>query len=204
MSLNVTNYSWPGRPSRLASRLTSLASAAEDGGLDTVWVNDHLLQADPGAGPDEADMLEAYDTLSFLAGTTTRIGLGAMVSAISYRAPALLVKTVTTLDVLSGGRAWLGVGAGYPGEAERLALPLPPTGQRFDLLADTLALARHTWTGQPGPFTGKRLTVPDPQCVPGPVRGGGVPVLVGGAGTPCGSGTVRRLPVKGPGWPVHM
>ena len=90
-------------------------------------------------------MLEAYDTLSFLAGTTTRIGLGAMVSAISYRAPALLIKAVTTL-------------------------------------ADTLALARHMWTGLPGPFTGKRLTVPDPQCVPGPVRRGGVPVLVGGAG----------------------
>lgn len=182
VSLNVTNYSWPDGPAQLASRLTSLATAAEDGGLDTIWVNDHLLQADPGAGSRERDMLEAYATLSFLTGTTTRIGLGAMVSAISYRAPALLIKAVTTLDVLSGGRAWLGVGAGYPGEAQRLALPLPPTGERFDLLADTLALARHMWTGQPGPFTGKRLTVPDPQCVPGSVRRGGVPVLVGGAG----------------------
>ena len=92
VSLNVTNYSWPDGPTQLASRLISVASAAEDGGLDTVWVNDHLLQADPGAGPRERDMLEAYDTLSFLAGTTTRIGLGAMVSAISYRAPALLIK----------------------------------------------------------------------------------------------------------------
>ena len=204
VSLNVTNYSWPDGPTQLASRLISLAAAAEDGGLDTVWVNDHLLQADPGAGPGERDMLEAYDTLSFLAGTTTRIGLGAMVSAISYRAPALLIKAVTTLDVLSGGRAWLGVGAGYPGEAERLALPLPPTGQRFDLLADTLALARHMWTGQPGPFTGKRLTVPDPQGVPAPPTRTGTPPPRTGPGTHCGSGTVRRLPVKGPGWPVHV
>lgn len=104
VSLNVTNYSWPDGPAQLASRLTSLATAAEDGGLDTIWVNDHLLQADPGAGSGERDMLEAYVTLSFLTGTTTRIGLGAMVSAISYRAPALLIKAVTTLDVLSGGR----------------------------------------------------------------------------------------------------
>jgi len=182
VSLNVTNYSWPAGPAQLASQLVSLARASEDGGLDTIWVNDHLVQADPGAGPGERDMLEAYGTLSFLAASTTRIGLGAMVSAISYRTPALLIKAVTTLDVLSGGRAWLGVGVGYSGEAERLALPLPPTRERFELLADALALAHHLWTGQAGPFTGERLSVPYPECVPGPVRPGGVPVLVGGAG----------------------
>ena len=182
VSVNVTNYSWAGGPSRLPSELRSFAQAAEDGGLEAIWLNDHLLQADPTAAPDERDMLEAYATLGYLAASTTRLGLGAMVTAVSYRSPVLLVKAVTTLDVLSGGRAWLGVGAGYPGEAQRLALPLPPTSERFDLLADTLALARHMWTGQPGPFSGKRLTVPDPECVPRPVRPGGVPVLVGGAG----------------------
>jgi alkanesulfonate monooxygenase SsuD/methylene tetrahydromethanopterin reductase-like flavin-dependent oxidoreductase (luciferase family) len=182
ISANVTNYSWPEGPAGLARQLTDLARAAEAGGLDTLWINDHLLQADPTAAPGERDMLEAYTALGYVAGATERIRLGAMVTAVSYRAPVLLVKAVTTLDVLSGGRAWLGVGAGYPGEAERLALPLPPTAERFDLLADTVALARHMWTGQTGPFTGTRLTVPDPECVPAPLTPGGVPILVGGAG----------------------
>lgn len=182
VSINVTNYSWPGGPPRLPSELTSVAQAAEDGGLEAVWLSDHLLQADPTAAPHERDMLEAYATLGYLAASTARVGLGTMVTAVSYRSPALLIKAVTTLDVLSGGRAWLGLGAGYPGEAQRLALPLPPTAERFDLLADTLALARHMWTGQTAPFSGKRLRVPDPECAPSPVRPGGVPILVGGAG----------------------
>jgi F420-dependent oxidoreductase-like protein len=182
VSVNITNYSWPGGPTRLSSDLVDLAQAAEQGGLDTLWLNDHLLQADPGAGPTERDMLEAYTALGFVAAATERIRLGAMVTAVSYRAPVLLIKAVTTLDVLSGGRAWLGIGAGYPGEAQRLALPLPDTSERFDLLEDTLALAKHMWAGQGGSFCGKALTVPEPECVPAPLHPGGVPILVGGAG----------------------
>lgn len=181
ISINVTNYSWDG-PASMASDLRSLARAADDGGLETLWVNDHLTQADPTASADERDMLEAYTTLGFLAEATQRISMGAMVSPVSYRAPMLLIKAATTLDVLSGGRAWLGLGAGYPGEAQQLALSMPPTAERFDLLEDTLKLARRHWQGQAGPFAGRRVTVPAPDGRPLPVRPEGIPILVGGAG----------------------
>lgn len=185
VSLNVTNYTWPDAEAdsaALVAHLRAVAKAADDGGLDTLWINDHLLQNDPGAAPTERDMLEAYTTLGFLAAATTKVKLGTMVSAITYRAPMLLLKAATTLDVLSEGRAWLGLGAGYPGEAEQLALPMPPVGERFDLLADTLALAQQMWAGKTGPFTGSVLSIGETECEPPPVRAKGVPVLIGGAG----------------------
>lgn len=111
ISVNITNYSWD-TAAGLGSELKTIARDADDAGLDTVWVADHLLQADPTSTPD-ADMLEAYTTLGYLAAHTRRVRLGTMVSAVTYRPPALLIKAATTLDVLSGGRAWLGLGAGY-------------------------------------------------------------------------------------------
>src|SRR3954451_13658138 len=108
VSLSVTNYTWPDGPQGLAGHLGELAAAADEAGLDTLWVADHLLQADPNATAD-SEMLEACTTLGFVAGRTERIRLGAMVSAATFRAPALLIKAVTSLDVLSGGRAWLGI-----------------------------------------------------------------------------------------------
>lgn len=95
-----------------------MARAADEAGLDSVWVPDHLLQAAPGSDPDSA-MLEPYTTLGYLAAVTTRVRLGTLVTAVAYRPPAILVKAVTTLDVLSGGRAWLGLGAGYHEEEAR-------------------------------------------------------------------------------------
>ena len=109
ISLSVTNFSWHGS---LATRLAEVAQAADEGGLHTLWVADHLLQADPNSRPDEP-MLEAYTTLGFLAGGTRRLRLGTLVTAVTFRPPTVLIKAVTTLDVLSGGRAWLGIGAGY-------------------------------------------------------------------------------------------
>src|ERR1700754_1139894 len=106
VSLSVTNYSWPGGPGVIAGELAAVARAADAGGLDTLWVADHLLQADPSSSVEDP-MLEAFVTLGMLAGQTERIRLGTMVAAASFRPPALLVKAVTTLDVLSGGRAWL-------------------------------------------------------------------------------------------------
>jgi alkanesulfonate monooxygenase SsuD/methylene tetrahydromethanopterin reductase-like flavin-dependent oxidoreductase (luciferase family) len=103
VSLSVTNYSWPGGPQGLAGHLADIAVAGDEAGLDTLWVADHLLQADPNATAD-SEMLEAYTALGFLAARTGRIRLGSMVSAATFRAPALLIKAVTTLDVLSGGR----------------------------------------------------------------------------------------------------
>src|ERR1019366_4285160 len=112
LSLNITNFSPSEDPAGLGAWLGRIARSADEAGLDTLWVSDHMLQADPSSSSLGAEMLEAYTTLGFLASQTKRIRLGTMVSAVTYRPPALLVKAVTTLDVLSGGRAWLGAGAG--------------------------------------------------------------------------------------------
>jgi alkanesulfonate monooxygenase SsuD/methylene tetrahydromethanopterin reductase-like flavin-dependent oxidoreductase (luciferase family) len=109
VSINVTDFSWR---SGIPKGLARLAEAADDAGVDTVWAPDHLLQADPTAPAADRDMLEAYTALGFVAARTERVRLGTMVSAVTFRPPALLVKAITTLDVLTEGRAWLGVGAG--------------------------------------------------------------------------------------------
>jgi F420-dependent oxidoreductase-like protein len=182
ISLNVTNYTWPGGAAATASALSEVAEAADSGGLDTLWVNDHLLQADPRAQGDR-DMLEAYTVLGYLAGQTTRIGLGAMVSAVTFRAPGVLLKAVTTLDVLSGGRAWLGIGAGYQqAEAEWMGLDLPPTVERFQRLEETLQLAEQMAAGDESPFEGRHYRLTRPESVPQPLQRPRVRVLVGGAG----------------------
>lgn len=172
VSLSVTNFSWPAGPEAIAANLIDIAAAADDGGLDTLWVNDHLLQADPGAAPNERDMLEVYTTLGFLAARTTRVRLGAMVTPVTYWAPALLVKVVTTLDVLSGGRSWLGVGAGYPGEAQAMGLPMPPTPERFERLTDLLNLAERMGRGDASPFDGRHYQQAHPENRPLPLQPG--------------------------------
>ena len=182
LSMSITNYSWPGAPQSLGAELTRAAQAADSGGLDTVWVADHMLQADPSSTP-EAEMLEACATLGFLAGQTRRVRLGTMVSAVTFRAPSVLIKAVTTLDVLSGGRAWLGLGAGYnEEEARAMDLPLPPVAERFEHLEDTLRLAHHMWSGDGSPFHGRRHRLEQPVCNPLPLTAPHPPILVGGMG----------------------
>ena len=183
VSITATNYSWPGGPGELATRLGWLVGAADEAGVDTVWVPDHLLQADPTAAPGQTEMLEAYTTLGFLAARSRRVRLGTMVTGVTFREPALLVKAVTTLDVLSGGRAWLGIGAGYHGEeAAAMGLPLPPVAERFARLEETLQIAARMWAGDERPFTGRHYRLARPVGSPGPLRRPGPPVLVGGAG----------------------
>lgn len=180
ISLSLTNYSWPDGAQGLRERLGEVVHAADEGGLDTVWVPDHLIQADPSV-PYDAEMLEAYATLGYLAARTARVRLGTMVTGVSFRPPALLIKAVTTIDVLSGGRAWLGVGAGYHGdEARMMGLPLPDTAERFERLAETLRLARHMWAGEEGPFHGTYYRLDSPVNSPAPVRE--PPILIGGMG----------------------
>jgi alkanesulfonate monooxygenase SsuD/methylene tetrahydromethanopterin reductase-like flavin-dependent oxidoreductase (luciferase family) len=163
ISVNVTDFSWPAGLEALAE----VAAAADEGGLDVLWLPDHLIQVAPGADPD-GPMPEAYTALGWLAARTSRIQLGTMVAAASLRPAALLIKAVTTLDVLSGGRAWLGIGAGYhQAEADALGLPLPPIPERFGRLEETLRLAQRMWAGG---------SSPPPASRPHP------PVLVGGAG----------------------
>jgi F420-dependent oxidoreductase-like protein len=182
VSLSVTDFSWPGPTRELAARLAEVARDADEGGLDTVWVADHLLQADPNSRP-EAEMLEAYTTLGFLAAQTQRVRLGTMVTGVTFRPPALLIKAVTTLDVLSGGRAWLGVGAGYQqDEARAMGLDLPPLGERFERLEETLRLAVQMWAGDTTPFQSKHYRLEHPISSPGPLTKPRPPILIGGMG----------------------
>src|SRR4051794_2848118 len=180
VSISLTRHGWPGGPQRIRAALTDTVTAAEDAGLDTVWVADHLLQVEPGADRSEP-ILEAGTTLGFLAARTERVRLGAMVSAVTFRPPALLIKAVTTLDALSGGRAWFGVGAGHAvDEAAAMGLPFPPTGERFDHLADTVALALRMWNGDDSPFEGRRTAAAAPLGSPRPIRR--PPIMIGGTG----------------------
>jgi F420-dependent oxidoreductase-like protein len=182
LSLNITDYSWPDGPAGLRARLARVVRAADEGGIDTVWVSDHLLQATPGSSPD-AEMLEAYTTLGYLAGQSERVRLGTMVTASSFRPPSLLIKAVTTLDVLSGGRAWLGIGAGYhEEEARAFGLPLPPVAERFERLEETLRLAHQMWSGDASPFTGRHYRLERPISSPPPLTGPHPPILIGGMG----------------------
>ncbi|AGB24381.1 putative F420-dependent oxidoreductase, Rv1855c family [Mycobacterium sp. JS623] len=177
LSVSVTNYSWP---DSIGDRLATLARALDDTAVDTLWVPDHLLQADPASQLDEP-MLEAYTSLGYLAAVTSRIRLGTMVTAATFRAPALLIKAVTTLDVLSKGRAWLGLGAGYNvDEARAMGLFMPETAERFARMTELLRLARQMWHGDETPFRGEYLELTRPVGSPRPVTR--PPVLIGGTG----------------------
>ncbi|MDT5265660.1 MAG: hypothetical protein QOI90_2286 [Mycobacterium sp.] len=180
LSVSVTNYSWPHREIR--ARLAALADTLDDSAVDTLWVADHLLQADPSSRLDEP-MLEAYTALGFLAARTSRLRLGTMVTAATFRAAALLIKAVTTLDVLTDGRAWLGIGAGYDAdEARAMGLFMPATAERFARLTELLRLAQQMWSGDDGPFRGDYLELEHAVGSPRPVASPRPPVLIGGTG----------------------
>lgn len=182
ISLNITNYSWPGGPERLGRSLAGVVRAADKAGLDTVWLADHLIQADPTSTP-EAEMLEAYTTLGFIAAQTQRVRLGTMVTGVTFRPASMLIKAVTTLDVLSGGRAWLGLGAGYQEEEARaMDLPLPPMRERFERLEETLRLAVQMWSGDSSPFQGRHLHLERPLNSPPALQRPHPRILIGGAG----------------------
>jgi F420-dependent oxidoreductase-like protein len=182
LSLSVTNYTWPDGPARLAEHLDDVVRAADDADLDTVWVPDHLLQFAPGSAATD-EMLEACTTLGYLAARSRRVRLGAAVTAVTFRPPALLIKAVTTLDVLSGGRAWLGLGAGYHvEEARAMGLPLPPTRERFEHLEDTLRLALQMWSGDDTAFAGTHHRLERPVNSPAARQRPHPPILVGGMG----------------------
>ncbi|WP_246187022.1 TIGR03560 family F420-dependent LLM class oxidoreductase [Microlunatus speluncae] len=183
LSISLSNQSWAEGPTGLRANLIKVAEAADAAGIDTLWVPDHLLQADPTVSPDATDMLEAYTTLGFLAARTERVRLGTMVTGVTFRAPALLIKAVTSLDVLSGGRAWLGIGAGYHGgEADRMGLEMPPVAERFVRLEETIQLALQMWRGDESPFEGRQLKLSGPAGSPLPLSAPHPPILIGGDG----------------------
>jgi F420-dependent oxidoreductase-like protein len=181
--LHLSHYNWPVGPDRLAPLLADVASIADEGGFDGLATADHLWQHPIMGGP-EANCLEAYTTLAFLAAHTRRLRLLTVVTGAHFRAPALLAKTVTTLDVLSGGRAWLGIGAGhFEEECTGLGVPFPPLSARYELLEDALEVCRRMWTGdqgEDGPFAGHHVTATRLLNVPQTLRRPGV--LIAGTG----------------------
>ncbi|MCK0111619.1 LLM class F420-dependent oxidoreductase [Ornithinimicrobium sp. F0845] len=180
LGMQVSYWSWPDAPASIGPTFTRLARDAEQAGLVSLWVMDHFFQI-PAIGPPESEMLEAYTTLGFAAGVTSRIQLGAMVTGVTYRHPGILAKTVTTLDVLSGGRAWLGLGAGWFDDEHRaLGVPFPPVAERFEHLEETLQIVNRMWDGDEGEYVGTHHHLERPLNSPQPVRR--PPVLIGGGG----------------------
>jgi F420-dependent oxidoreductase-like protein len=182
IGLQVPSFTWPGGASAIRSKLAEIARAAEAAGFDSLWVMDHFFQI-RGVGPVEAEMLESYSTLGYLAGLTERVRLGALVTGVIYRHPGLLAKTVTTLDVVSGGRAYFGLGAGwFEREALGMGVPFPPTKERFERLEETLQIARQMWSGDDGPYTGRHFQLAETLCNPQPISQPHPPILIGGMG----------------------
>ncbi len=180
--LQIPSFTWPEGPAELASRLRTIAAAADAGGFASLWVMDHFFQIPP-VGPVERDMLEGYSALAFLAAVTRRATLGTMVTGVTYRHPGILVKTVSTLDVLSGGRAVLGIGAAwFEREHAGLGVPFPPLRERFERLEEALRIAKQMWSGEVAPFAGRHYRLAETLCVPQPLRRPHPPILVGGMG----------------------
>jgi F420-dependent oxidoreductase-like protein len=182
LGLHVADFTWPGGPGQLGGDLTKIARTAEDAGFAKLSVMDHVWQIGV-VGPPEHDMLEAYTALGYLAAATSRIELLAWVTAVVYREPGMLAKCVTTLDVLSGGRAWLGIGAAWNEEEARgLGLAFPPTAERFERLEEALQICLQMWSGDEGPYKGKHYdlarTLNSPQSLSRPHP----PILIGGGG----------------------
>ncbi|MDQ1740318.1 MAG: hypothetical protein QOE53_1970 [Pseudonocardiales bacterium] len=180
IGLHIADFTYPSGPAGLADDLTRIAVAAEEAGFARVSVMDHVWQIGV-LGPPEHAMLEAYTTLGFLAARTSRVELLAWVTAVSYREPGLLAKLVSTLDVLSKGRAWLGIGAAWNGEeAVGLGLPFPGTAERFERLEETLQICLQMWSQDDSPYQGRHYQLGRTLNVPQPIRR--PPILIGGGG----------------------
>ena len=182
LGLHVANFSWDGGDAQIGQTLARLAHAAEDAGVARMTVMDHVWQIGH-IGPADHAMLEAYTTLGFLAAHTERVRLHTLVTGVVYRHPGMLAKMVTTLDVLSGGRAGLGIGAAWNEEESRgLGLPFPPIAERFERLEETLQICLQMWAGEAGPYEGAHYrlerTLNSPQSATRPRP----PIMVGGMG----------------------
>jgi F420-dependent oxidoreductase-like protein len=182
LGIHFVNFTLPGAPASLAWTLAETARIAEDGGATTFTVMDHWFQMEMMASASDP-MLEGYTTLGFLAGQTRRLRLGLLVTGVTYRHPGLLAKIVTTLDVLSGGRAQLGIGAGwYEREHRGLGVPFPPLSERFERLEETLQICLQMWSADDGAYHGRHYQLAETICSPAPISSPHPRVLVGGSG----------------------
>ncbi len=183
--LQIPSFTCPGGPAAIGPTLARIVRTADDVGFDSIWVMDHFFQI-RSVGPVEDPMLEGWTTLGFLAAHSRRARLGLMVGGVHYRHPGLWIKAATTLDVLSGGRAWLGIGAAWNEEESRgLGFPFPPLAERFEWLEDTLRMAHDMWHGErgtEGAFEGRHVRATrllnSPQALSRPR----VPIMIGGGG----------------------
>src|ERR1700691_50412 len=182
LDLHVPRFTWPGGPEAIGPTLTTLAQTAESVGVRTLSVMDHWFQMDL-MWPADEPMLEGYTTLGFVAGKTERLRLRLLVTGVTYRHPGLLAKTVTTLDVLSGGRAQLGIGAAwYEREHLGLGVPYPPISERFERLEETLRICQQMWSDDNGPFDGQHYQLAETICSPPPISRPSPKILIGGSG----------------------
>ena len=185
LGLQIYSFSWPGGREAIGPTLARSVRMADEVGFDSIWVMDHFWQIGP---PDSElqPMLEGWTTLGFLAAHSERARLGLMVGGVHYRNPGLWVKAATTLDVLSGGRAWLGIGAAWnQAESEGLGFPFPPLRERFEMLEDTLRIAHGMWQGERGSeqaFRGRQFHATRLLNVPQSISRPRVPILIGGGG----------------------
>ena len=182
IGLQVPSFSWPGGNEAIGPRLGEIARTADDAGFSSLWVMDHFFQISM-VGPPEEPMLEGYTTLGYLAGLMQRVRLGLLVTGVHYRYPGLLAKTVTTLDVLSGGRAYLGIGAGWNEQESRgLGVPFPSTSERFEQLEEALQIIKQMWTDDRTPYEGKHFQLADPLNHPQALTKPHPPIMIGGQG----------------------
>jgi F420-dependent oxidoreductase-like protein len=180
IGLQIPDFTWPNGPAALGAELATVARTADDAGFDMLAVMDHFFQI-PAVGPIEHDMLEAYTTLGFLAAHSKRAKLITVITGVAYRHPGILAKMISTLDVLSGGRAWLGIGAAWnEEEARALGVPFPPLAERFERLEEAVRICLAMWSDDETPFQGKHYQLERPLNVPQPLHR--PPIMIGGSG----------------------
>jgi F420-dependent oxidoreductase-like protein len=184
IGLQIPSFKYPGGTAAIRPKLKEIVTTAEAAGFHSIWVMDHYYQINNLFGEAYTDpMMESYTMLGYLAGLTEKAYLGVMVTGVVYRLPSVLLKMVNTLDIVSGGRAYLGIGAAwYQEEAEGFGVPYPSTSERFEWLEDTLQLAHSLWDGDETNFTGKRFSAPKMTNNPRPLSQPHPRILIGGSG----------------------
>ncbi len=182
LGIHVASFTWPDSPQRTGETLKEVAAAADEGGFAWLSVMDHFFQMDQYFDAAEP-MLEGYTALGFLAGVTERVKLGLLVTGVTYRYPGILAKTVTTLDVLSGGRGMLGIGAAwYQREHDGLGVPFPSTSDRFEQLEETLQICLQMWNSDTSGYTGSHFELSETLNSPPPISQPHPPIMIGGSG----------------------
>jgi F420-dependent oxidoreductase-like protein len=182
IGLQIPSFTWPDGVGGIGPRLAEIGRTADESGFASIWVMDHFFQI-RGVGEPGEPMLEGYSALSFLAGVTQRAKLGTLVTGVIYRHPGILVKTVTALDVLSGGRAYLGIGTGWnEREALGLGVPFPSTRERFERLEETLRISKQMWSEEVASYEGKHYRLEEPLNSPQALSRPHPPIMIGGMG----------------------